>query len=430
MIDPMLQGSEPLKCAGRKTRKLSVGFSSAIILASFIFGFTLLYAEDRLFLFGTSLSNLWKVSLVGLYFLYVLINFGTRIPRFFLITSIVAISLVLNGNLVFSMDDLERIMLFLVLPLSYYGCYFYGIHNPERLKSILICLSIFFLVSTIPFILGWTKPVEVANNEGLLSFAESYNLQSNMLIGFFKHPAISSKVFVLSVAVIFSLGIMNRDSTTIKKIYFVLIMFLGFYCLYLSFTRTGWLMMTLFFGWYIFKAKSLSTFKKNIGVIIILSTFSLLLIYNDAFYSRIFGIREGAIASANIITTLSSGRDTIFFEILGLIFGGDNFTFYFGLGSEAFNELNFGAAAHNVFLEYFAVGGFVTLVLFVLWYFMLYGELSKFSNSMGVSAAIFALFYVSLVGSLISHGFGFYGSILFGGLVAYHRIVGQNIIKE
>jgi hypothetical protein len=429
MIDPMLlQGSEPFKCAGRKTHKLSVGVCSAIILASFIFGFTLLYAEDRLFLFGTSLSNLWKVGLVGLSLLYVVVHFGARVPRFFLMTSLVAMSLALNGNLLFSIDDVEHILLFLVLPLSYYSFYFYGVNNPKSLKFNLIWLSIFFLVSTIPFILSWVQPAE-GIGVGLISFAESYNLQSNMLIGFFKHPAISSKVFVLSVAVIFSLGVMESGISTVNKVGLVLILFLGFYCLYLSFTRTGWLMMTLFFGWYIFKAKSLSASKKCIGVIIILSAFLLLLLYNDAFYSRFFGIREGAVASASIITTLSSGRDIIFFEILGLIFGGDTFTFYFGLGSEMFKELNFGGAAHNVFLEYFVLGGLVTLVLFVFWYFMFYRELLRFSNSNGVSPAIFALFYVLLVGSLLSHGFGFYGNILFGGLIAYHRIVGEKIIR-
>ena len=60
---------------------------------------------------------------------------------------------------------------------------------------------------------------------------------------------------------------------------------------------------------------------------------------------------------------------------------------------------------------------------------MFYRELLRFSNSNGVSSAIFALFYVLLVGSLLSHGFGFYGNILFGGLIAYHRIVGEKIIR-
>ena len=429
MIDPMFfQSSEPPKYVERKTAKLSAGVRNLIILTFFIFGFTLLYAEDRVFLFGTSLSNLWKVILVGTSLLFVATKFHKRVPLFFLITLVVAVSLALNGNLLFSIDDVEHIMLFLVLPLSYYGFYFYGVNNPKSLKFNLICLSIFFLVSTIPFILSWVQPAE-GIGVGLISFAESYNLQSNMLIGFFKHPAISSKVFVLSVAVIFSLGVMESGISTVNKVGLVLILFLGFYCLYLSFTRTGWLMMTLFFGWYIFKAKSLSASKKCIGVIIILSAFLLLLLYNDAFYSRFFGIREGAVASASIITTLSSGRDIIFFEILGLIFGGDTFTFYFGLGGEMFKELNFGGAAHNVFLEYFVLGGLVTLVLFIFWYFMFYRELSRFSNSKGVSPAIFALFYVLLVGSLLSHGFGFYGNILFGGLIAYHRIVGEKIIR-
>ena len=422
------QGIEPLKYVERRTAKLSAGVRNLIILTLFIFGFILLYAEDKVFLFGTSLSNLWKVALVGMSILFVATKFHGRVPLFFLITLLVAMSLALNGNLLFSIDDVEHIMLFLVLPLSYYSFYFYGVNNPKRLKFNLIFLSIFFLVSTIPFILSWVQPAE-GIGVGLASFAESYNLQSNMLIGFFKHPAISSKVFVLSVAVIFSLGVMESGISTRNKVGLVMILFLGFYCLYLSFTRTGWLMMTLFFGWYIFKEKSLSALKKCIGVIIILSAFLLLLLYNDAFYSRIFGIREGAVVSASIITTLSSGRDIIFFEILGLIFGGDTFTFYFGLGSEMFRELNFGGAAHNVFLEYFVLGGLVTLALFVFWYFMFYRELSRFSNSNGVSSAIFALFYVLLVGSLLSHGFGFYGNILFGGLIAYHRIVGEKIIR-
>jgi hypothetical protein len=430
MIDSrFLQGSEPFKCAGRKTHNLSLGVRSAIILASFIFGFTLLYAEDRLFLFGTSLSNLWKFTLVSASLLFVIIKFQKRMPRFYLMSLVVAMSLAFNGNLLFSIDDAEHIMLFLVLPLSYYCFYFYGVNNQKKLKFNLICLSSFFIVSTIPFILNWVQPAEGISN-GLISFAESYKLKSNMLIGFYKHPAISSKVFVLSIAVIFCLGIMEGGISTFNKVWLILIFFIGLYCLYLSFTRTGWLMMALFFGWYIFKDKSLSVSKKFIGVIIILSIFVLLLNYNEAFYSRIFGIREGAVASASIITNLSSGRDIIFFKILALIFGGDNFTLYLGLGSEIYNELNFGGAAHNVFLEYFVIGGLVTLVLFVFWYFMFYRELSKYSNNGRISPAIFALFYISLVGSLISHGFGFYGSILFGGLIAYHRIVGQNIIKE
>ena len=425
MSNPMLlHGSKPFKHTTRKTYKLSAGVKSIIVLGSFILAFALLYAEDRFFLFGISLSNLWKFGLVGLSFVYVLIRFGSKIPPFFLITSGVLISLAINGNSTFSMDDLERIFVFLVMPLSYYTWYYYSFHNLERLKYILICLSIFFLVSTIPFILGWVQPVETLRI-GLSSFAESYNLESNMLIGFFKHPAISSKVFVLSVAVIFSLGYMNNKISPINKIWLLLIILLGFYCLYLSFTRTGWLMMALFFSYYILNAKSLGPFKKIIGAILIFSTFYYLLINNDAFYSRIFGIREGAISSANIITEVSSGRNTIYFSILELIFRGDALTFYFGFGSEAFNELNFGAAAHNLFLEYFAVGGLISLVLYVIWYLMLYREILRSNNNMSISSSVFALFYISLVGSLISHGFGFYGSILFGGLLAYNRLLAK-----
>jgi len=429
MTDPvLLQGSEPFKPPESQSRQLSTGVRNVVILSLFILGFALLYAEDRVLLFGTTLSNLWKVGLVALSLFLVVIKFHERVPRFFLMTILVVMSLAVNGSLVFSIDDVERIFLFLVLPLSYYSFYFYGVNSPERLKFNLIYLSIFFLVSAIPFILGWIQPVE-GLRDGLTSFAKSYNLQSNMLIGFFKHPSISSKVFVLSIAVIFSLGVMESGISTINKVWLVLLLYLGFYCLYLSFTKTGWLMMTLFFGWYIFKANYLSISKKSVAVIVILSAGLLLVLYNDAFYSRIFGLREGVVGSSNIITKLSSGRNTIFFKILGLIIDGDSLTFYFGFGSEMFKELNSGGAAHNLFLEYFAVGGLVTLIIFLFWYLMFYRELLRFSNSSDVSTAIFALFYVSLVGSLLSHGFGFYGNILFGGLIAYHRIVGQKVRK-
>jgi len=412
----------------KNTRYLSKGSWISLGFISYICLFVLLYLEDRIFLFGLSLSNIWKISLVFLALAFIGLKIKAKVPNLYAYAIIFIICIGLNGSLTLSINDIERMMLFLVLPVSYYSFYFISQSNIKRLKNILLFLSLFVLTSTIPFILGFIEPI---TDEGLDSFAISYNLDTSMLVGFFKHPAISSKVFVISTIVIFSLGLLNSKKSSIENIFWLFILLFGFYCIYLSFTRTGWLMIAAFFGIFILKTNDISAIKK-IGLLFI--GFSLLIIFftqNDAFANRLLGVRNGVEVSSNFLNTISSGRTEIFITLIGLIFSGSMLNIILGMGSEMFSLLNYGGAAHNVFIETFIVSGLLGLFVYIFWLILLYKEIIKYSIKSNISAVVSSVYWCMIVSFMLSHGLGFFGNILFGGLIAYHRLEGQkNIIKQ
>ena len=263
------------------------------------------------------------------------------------------------------------------------------------------------------------EPVSLFN-ETRREFAESYQLNSSMLVGFFKHPALSSMVFVISTVIVWVLGFKENKS---KKLVFIFLCFLGCFEVYRAFTRTGWIMLSTFPLIFYYYNKSYSGLKKvrNIFLIIL----CLILVYNssETIQNRTLGQRENSFnQSDDFLSNIDSGRNLIILMAVESVISKGTPAIFLGLGKDMAIYSSGGALAHNRFVEIFTYGGFCSLILFLLYLVYLYKEILKRKSKNNIYILSIALYILMLLSLIPSHGLPLWGDVLFGGIIALNRI--------
>lgn len=325
----------------------------------------------------------------------------------------------LNVNGAIGISDFEELIIFLILPISYNTFYFLFKNNNLKLKKTILFLSVFLILSGIPFLLGIIEPVS-AFNEVRLDFAKSYEMNSAMLVGFFKHPALSSLIFVFSTVIVWVIGFKENKS---KKLVFLFLCFLGCYEVYRAFTRTGWILLVLFPFIFLFFNENYSKTKKTRIICLLLLGVTLVYSSSQVIQNRVLSQRENSFnQSSNITTKLTSGRDLVIALSLDAIISRGNMAIFFGLGKKAALEITGGTLAHNRFVEIFVYGGLKSLIIYLFYLFYLLKEILKRKVKNNVYILSVSLYVMMLISLLPSHGLPLWGDVLFGGVIALNRI--------
>lgn len=388
--------------------------------------FVLLYFEDKIYILDVSLSNIWKIIAVLVFLIFIVLkkkNVG--LSYFDIVIILFSLSLLINGHGLFTIHDIEELVLILIFPISYYSLYYIYRSNFSKLKFNLLIFSTFLILTSLPFLLNIFQ-LSDETNDVLVKFGEIFQLKSKILVGFFKAPSISSRVFVFSSIIVWIFGIQGKKYTNPAKIFFLIIFAIGIYDVYRSFTRTGWLMFIVFALVFVMMWKGRSTFKKILFIIILVGSLFSIYKTNDAIQNRIFGSSNNRNAQTDNIYKISSGRNILIALAIVSVVEEDNLSLFVGLGKKYALEKSYGALAHNRFVEIFQYGGLISLALYIIYLFLMYRQIHKRKTNNLMYPLSVSLYIIMILALLPSHGLAIWANLIFGGVVALNRIEFEN----
>lgn len=364
---------------------------------TYFFFFFLLYLESYFVSIGYSFVSLWK----GLLLLLPLF--------FFLKKKKISNEKIVSSGFVYSMYSFFNVGLlsnFLLnlsnfiknLTISIFYEYFNrNINYFYLLKDI----SFFIILSSIPFIMF------DLNSYGRDFELSSFGLENaSSFVGLFLNPHACSFLTSLAIIILF-FRILNNES---KHIHFVelIILTFGLYVLYLTYVRTGYLILLISLMFILYYSK-VTKFKKNfffflfvLGVIYSLSS--------EVFVNRIFDNRFQN--SGNDLNTIGSGRFLIWGTGLDIWYNELNWLYkIIGIGVEGMKEkynIKLGQlfVSHNQFLDVLISYGLLGFAFYIIFIISLLRKVLSNKNSL-----LFPL-NSSLVFSYVIYQF-FQGGVLF-----------------
>lgn len=363
----------------------------------FIFIFILLYFETTPLGVVTA-SQLWKVFLF-LYLLVVVLTHKVKVlPGFVKASYFRSIKFILNPGIYLNplaeILDFSRYSLF---PLLYH---FLEIKKTKlfQIDKALIYSSIFFIVSFLPFVLG------LLESRG--SQLEYYEGFAN-LTGLFQGPHAASVTSTMSVLFILYFN-KNYKFSRLARIFNLVVITFGIYIVFVTFVRTGYLMLIL--GVIIIylpkKITPLTVIRLFLFICFLIFILYFLLENNQEFYNRIFDIRNGNQKE------VGSGRLLFWITAFNLWLSGNIIEFLFGFGFEALTVAiekvtGYKVFAHNEFLTQLAQNGIIGFCLLIWFVTSLFKFIFKRRKmfSYRISIAVFVV-YISLM--MTQGGFWFY----------------------
>jgi len=397
-------------------------FKIAKISIIYILLFIILYNESTI-IGQIRFGVLWKIPLLTFLLIYTLINsIGKKDLSFLFVSLLFVLKLVLNTSFPENVfKDATSAFSELFLPLSYYYFKYKYSLTPKKVLSILIHLSIFYLLSSLPFIFKLISPNQ--NDIDMLSWGGYQNI--NLLTGLFYSVDSSSKVFVFSTIVV--LVNFERFKRTLQtKLFYYSLVILGIYSTFYAFTRTGWL--SLIFGvllYYFYNTNLKQKSKFIFASVTVIVLFMSLGEVTELIQNRVLGIRTVSKKNYTRVDELTSSRSILFDVAYKTITQADTKTLFFGYGEEQgrieFTKyINKAMVAHNRFLEITISGGLLALFLFLLMLRIMIKKVRrqnqeiKYSN-INKTANILLMIYIFYL--FPSHGLPIWADVIMGGYI-------------
>ena len=393
-----------------------------LIITIIYFGFFWLLYNERVLIFEVKLGILWKIPLLLYLLFFSLAKTSLKEDKILLAISLLySIKLILNVSFPeYIFQDTSSALSELFLPLSFFYFKYKYANRPIIVYNFLIYLSIFYLLTSLPFIFGWLETSGL--DSSLEHWGGDYN--TKLLNGVFFDVALSSKVFAFSTLVIFTNYQWFKNSNTLKGFYFLLVV-LGLYSTYMAFTRTGWVSLAMGITiFYLYK----TNYKKKTKFIITILFFSvIILIQQDSLtivQNRLLGIHSVSKKNYSEIDEMTSSRTILYDIAISTIKKADFVTLMIGYGEaqgrqEYTHYINKAMVAHNRFLEITISGGIIalTLFLYMLYLFSLKIYKGAKNNNSSISKTAVILWGLYLFYLFPSHGLPLWGGVILGGYI-------------
>lgn len=392
---------------------------------AYSFLFLLLYFE-YIHIGFIKLSHLWKIVL----FIYLLtIVFKYKLPyplqKFLFLGFIISISIFfhansfknISGDITFFLD-LISIPLFL----SFFSiCLFYKKYL--NLEMFILNISVFIILSNLPFLLGILEPKET------MEVGYDDVRQLTQVFGIFNNASGASKLFTLSSLIVFAHKRKFFENGAIHKAFWIALCIIGFFSVIYSFARTGWILyflglLILSFYKSSFRMKLFAFFLSIIIIPILISIFTT----NEQLYNRLIGKKENKEYVYGDYNRVSSGRIDLFKYSIKIFQELSPLEKFVGIGTEGALEgmrrrTGNRTFSHNRFLEILLVGGCFVFLLYIIYLkYLIRFAGTRFKRGQDLKArlstTLLILFLISLVPS---HGFGFYGNILFTAIIVINQ---------
>lgn len=334
-------------------------------------------------------SQVWKIPLFVFLFWQVLIKRNDKKLGFIKWSYARATKNIVTANFsvsyFFGIVDFIRYMMF---PLMFEYAY-RNIKNIRKLDKYLLGFAQFVIISGIPFTFGLLE----SKAKDVLSFKD-FDSYSGMFQN--SHGA----AITTTTAVLILLAYIKSKSSLIRfpKLNYALLAY-GIYLIYLTYIRTGYLMFVIGIVFlFLPKKLTLKQVLSGLGILILVAVgFYILLESNEAFYNRIFDIRNGKQTAAG------SGRLLFWMASVELWYNGNIFEMIFGHGffdliMHMYQETGLPVYAHNEFFTQLGQNGLLGIIFFIGYLVSLFKHILKRKTlpSYRLAMAIFFL-YASLM---------------------------------
>lgn len=406
-------------------------FSFKNILFSLLL-FSILYFED-IAIAGIRIAQIWKLPFYfyAIHFVFKKIKLNHRKLLFlFILGLLISLKIILNAKFEYGLlENLAEAFYLLTLPVSIPFFYYKYRNQPQKLNYILVCLALFLIISNIPFIL---KLLPQKNSSFSL---EKFGLYDKFALnGLFYHTSITSKILVISTIILVP-NYMLFVKHKFEKYLMLCVIILGFYSIYLCYTRTGWLMLIIgLLILFVYKEKLNKLFLKVFPLLFVVGFFLLTYIQNDN--DLLLRLRGGTTYRQNTefnSEVFTSYRLVLFEHAINNLVEEGAASVILGSGKKNATEkmgkiMGTNFVAHNRFIELFQYGGFIALFLFLIFLIALYKLIKSFPILKGfyISKLPFTIFILYIFSMIPSHGFPIWADILFGGYIALNIRIKEN----
>ena len=340
---------------------------------------------------GFELVYAWKLPLI-FYLLYQIAGQDTKYS-FLVLGYAFAVKNIINVSFFnFPLDTFINFIKYLSIPLIVHWILL-NVNSVKTLKILRIVpvyLSVFFIISNIPFYLGIiSAPVQT------MMWLEDSQLDG--LIGILGAAHYSSVVLAVSSVILLEF-LMKKRASGLVNLLVIFVFLLGLFFLFKTYARTGWLMFVL--GALVLFIRNISF--KNMGRIAIVSIVLLgglffLFQTNEGFRRRVLDQRAGQ-EEQSTYETLGSGRLKIAAIYLENLYESNFLTYLIGMGMEE-SILRFEKKegtplfAHNGFIQALVDNGLIGFILYLIFLILIYRAISKCESSHNqISVAIFFMF--------------------------------------
>lgn len=339
-------------------------------------------------LFLEHLSNIAGSAIKTLILVYLLANV-IKIRAISPILILFCLSFLFNANYDFGFGIINELIQIIYFPVSFY--FFYRYFKDKKALSrfsnliayTVIFSSLFFLFNILTQNTLIIEQLEVLNNK------IDDNSKQYFHFGFFDHPQVASKIYVLStIVLLFKKNKALLDYVAIS---------LGIYLVYITYVRLGWLVLFVAFIFFILqqKSKKLKLLFLSLFGIGVLAVFPMVI-------NRILNFNN-----VLTLTSISSGRDLVILKTIDFLQNISLSQFIFGSGFEVvMNNIGY---AHNRFFEIFVFGGLISFILWIGIYLKILGIIKTFIRG---NYLVISVLFLIIMTMLLSHGFSPYLAIL------------------
>lgn len=349
-----------------------------IYIICFIIYFGLHYIEGLPPIGGLSTAQLWKIPLIGFLLVYALsskrkLNQFEKTGYLYSFEPFLCPAILTNpfAIVTFSMRQMP-------IPLFFN---FWHRYSSKTLEKLLLVFAQFICLTSLVTLLGIVDPIkDYMSAEG---FIEDLQYYSSI------YPTIhaSSSYFCISSIIIIFFFIHKKFKTRLEKIFNLILLLVALYSLFLSYVRTGWLMLLMGLL-FIVDFKHLKA-KNKIRFLFALVLVMIGLIYfyntNDAFRTRISGSGQYRGESEHMIDTEGSGRSDFWKSGITNWAKNDPYSMLFGKGLDAVKEDNYRATgmrvfSHSLFVDSLAQYGIISLLLLIMLYRYIYLFIKRYGR--------------------------------------------------
>lgn len=301
-------------------------------------------------------SQVWKIPLFVFLVWQVIIIRNRKKPGFIKWSYARAVKNLVTGGFSVSyfagIIDFIRYMMF---PLMYEFASL-KIRSLKALDKILLGFAQFVIISGIPFTLNLLK--SKAHDTVLYQDFDSY-------AGMFQNSHGAAITTTTAVLILLAYLKMKVEVIRFPKLNYALLLF-GIYLIYLTFIRTGYAMFCIG-ALFLFMPKKFSVkqiITASLALSVLVFGFFYLLETNEAFYNRIFDIRNGKQTAAG------SGRFLFWKAAFDLWFNGNIFELFFGFGFDGlvdhiYKAVGLRVYAHNEFFTQLGQNGLLGVIFFI-----------------------------------------------------------------
>lgn len=389
-------------------------------ILSFLLFFGIHYFEGVNLGGQISFAQLWKMPILLILLIYNILSIR---KRYLFEKSSYALSVVYFFNL----ETLYNLLFNVIraskqLPLAlWYGFFEHRFRNKSKtLETILFSLAQFICLSSIPILSGIITPLK------MMKSAESFGIEGAIYYsGIFGATHAAASYFCVAILVLVYGFINGRFRSQMSKIYNIVLIVIGLVSIFLSYTRTGWLMLIV--GLFILLRPTQVTYRKLavyiVSLTLIIGGIFYLYNSNELFFNRLTGKNIYAGSGGENIELSGSGRTTFWYNgVTNWTYNG-MFQLLFGAGYTKVVEDNFKNSgmrviSHNQFIDTLSQNGLVALFLLITFYLGIYQFIKRTNKSAPYRILSLSIYWCSLVFAFFQNEMYFNYAIIFALVLA------------